>query len=502
MRFEISFNKSHAGKHPQGASPQWWAAYNDGFTPMKLTIEEAMGLIQSGYGFAAVHKGRRKRENFLRGQHVGLDLDDGAVSLEDAQRHPVFSLGAFAYETPSSTAAHPRIRVVFVFDRPVNDVEKYALLSSAIHAKAGQHVDRACKDPSRLFYGNKGGRAVKLPGGVMSLEQAAELFVKDYKRKIEVEKERLARYRREGRVYEGQLEDRRARGLIEAIFGEFDSAPDGEKHHALNRVSYTLGGYVGSGTIDREMVIEIGREHLLRRSAEIKDMRAAIKTMERALEEGSLNPIVWTDVDVTRALEQVHPPLSVIQLEQVQRIVDRALDEHTRGVLISLGINPDAHSFGRRRVVDGDGVIREFIAIEMRSEDRSNVELVDEEGGVFYENDTPVFMDLFNPPQDYDGGITIFGASGLASAQLSDRFAAALDEGRFYRFAAVTAVAPDREVYAQAAQSVAITWPGAELHPEIEPLATVRLWHPLEDLVAEGFSDEDLVRAVRYARSE
>ena len=79
--------------------------------------------------------------------------------------------------------------------------------------------------------------------------------------------------------------------IINRILPMFLQAGDGEKHHALCRAAYTLGGYVGSGAIDEERAKESLKNAVDSRANEIKDIDQAYDTIDTRIEEGQKQPL-------------------------------------------------------------------------------------------------------------------------------------------------------------------------------------------------------------------
>jgi hypothetical protein len=89
-------------------------------------------------------------------QHIGIDLDDGALSWDEVTALPLVDHhAAIVHMTASSTPAHPRMRVLFLLDEPCDDPDTYTFIVGCF-LRAFATADPHCSDPSRLFFGAPG----------------------------------------------------------------------------------------------------------------------------------------------------------------------------------------------------------------------------------------------------------------------------------------------------------------------------------------------------------
>src|SRR3990167_3324272 len=109
--FPVAVNRTYQGKMSKTASRLEWARFNDACVPTRLDMNQLVREIVAGHAFTAVCKGRRKRENFVVAQHIGLDFDteDDRSRLDTLQANPLIGQwGAFLYTSSSHTPAKPR----------------------------------------------------------------------------------------------------------------------------------------------------------------------------------------------------------------------------------------------------------------------------------------------------------------------------------------------------------------------------------------------------------
>lgn len=134
-----------------------WPRFNSGFDNLELTIERLLEKIYAGQAITTWHKDHwRTKENYLLGQHLGLDFDNGdkSSSLETLCNDKFISrYAAFLYTTMSHTPEAPRARVIFLLDTPIMQAKNYTLAVQALLWLFGT-ADRQCKDAVRFFYGS------------------------------------------------------------------------------------------------------------------------------------------------------------------------------------------------------------------------------------------------------------------------------------------------------------------------------------------------------------
>jgi hypothetical protein len=108
---------------------------------------------EGGFSLAHFNGDERRRADVQAVYALGLDCDDGSLTLEHAAVL-LASYRALLYTTHSSMPSAPRWRAVVLFSRPVTAAEYDAIWSHAARhiGAAGIELDGATKDPSRLWY--------------------------------------------------------------------------------------------------------------------------------------------------------------------------------------------------------------------------------------------------------------------------------------------------------------------------------------------------------------
>lgn len=157
--FRIAINPYYVGKLPKDAPNQVWDAFNNSFKTLNLTPSELAAHIQQGRAITADCGGKkRKVENFVQRQDLGLDFDteDQRSALDTLEAHPFIAQYANRIHTTAShTEEAPRSRVIFILDRPVTDPNQYREYGQAINWLF-QTSDAQCFDPVRVWFGALG----------------------------------------------------------------------------------------------------------------------------------------------------------------------------------------------------------------------------------------------------------------------------------------------------------------------------------------------------------
>lgn len=156
--YKVAFGPVLQGKLPPG--DPGWPAFNGSFRNVEAPQIEIMDALWTGHPITTWHKDHwRKGENYILGQHLGLDFDtkdEQSTIPHLLQDSFIRRYAAMVYTTPSHTPAEPRARVIFLLDTPIHQPENYKRASLALLWIFGA-ADAKCKDPVRFFYGGKPG---------------------------------------------------------------------------------------------------------------------------------------------------------------------------------------------------------------------------------------------------------------------------------------------------------------------------------------------------------
>lgn len=247
-KIEVMLSTMLEGKAP----PEWrgpeWAAFHHSFTRRTVTPYELAGAIWKGYAFTPVFDGRRKEEHFVAAWHMAFDFDDEGAHLDFLMRKDTFAwmFANFAYATPSSTAAQPKSRVVFIFDEPIADPARFREIYRAIawrFAQEGSYTDPACKDPLRLYFGSP--RCEMRGNWSMLTDSTAQVLIDQYAAanppKVETRQP----------VPAEAVSDKIIDYRIQKALDNLRHAAPGQRHITRRNMSRLIGGFVGAGYIDR-----------------------------------------------------------------------------------------------------------------------------------------------------------------------------------------------------------------------------------------------------------
>ena len=240
-----------------------WPDFTGGFRNMELLKSDIAAMINDGHAFTTWHDGKvkppfaerypqwRHSDNYVLGQHIGLDFDAGTeASSIPKLAGDVFvrQYAALVYSTPSSLPEAPKSRVLFVLDTPIMQARNYVLATRALLWLFGG-ADPKCKDPCRFFYGSMGCDAAFL-NRVLPLDKVKEI-IKQY---LATGAEAKAQQERPAEVptFDGDA-DR----LVRYWQKRMESAAQGERNDTLNKAAYSLGELVRAGVIRKHDVYNI-----------------------------------------------------------------------------------------------------------------------------------------------------------------------------------------------------------------------------------------------------
>ena len=331
MKIALSNNRAVSGKIMQGDIAAW-REFNGSFNNVELSPVEFMQRVQAGFAYTAQHNRYRHSDNFICGQHIALDMDtqDERSSIAVLSVDPfIMQYAAFIHTTPSHTVDKPKARVVFILDRPISNVKKYAELAQALVHRFDSS-DRACKDPARFFYGAKGCDVAWL-GNTLTLENAANELVLPYREHV-AELERKAAEAAKNRVVvgNGDVPEAMLKKHSQSLLDRVALAADGEKYITLRDTAITFGGYVAGGYYSRSDVVSWLQNAIAHNPNNVQDKHAAFAAIEESVLYGMNRPLYF-EVKRTAAsvddLSTVHPPLTDSQKEQVTKIISRKVWE-------------------------------------------------------------------------------------------------------------------------------------------------------------------------------
>jgi hypothetical protein len=296
-KIEVMLSTAIKGKAPREWGQSDWKQFHKTFHRTELTPYQLASLIYIGYPFTPLYRnGRRKEENFLAAWHMAFDFDNDGAALSHllAEDSTAWLFASFAYSTPSSTDEHPKSRVVFVFDKPLETPEQTRELYQALAWRfemEGSQTDPSCKDPLRLYYGSPGCE-MATNWQVIKTKPSDErpsmvqFFIDEY----HVANPPPLPPPINPTVTKLPASDGYVERIVTKLANHIRQAPDGEKHHVTNKIAYTLGGYVASGYLTEQAAIETAVSAITG-NGQAKDIDAARRTIETAVRNGQQEPI-------------------------------------------------------------------------------------------------------------------------------------------------------------------------------------------------------------------
>ena len=221
-----------------------WHDFNASFRNQSLTPFDFAHAIYDGHPFTTWHaNGWRTSANYVCGQHLGLDFDNGdqTSTLPALLANPfIHRHSSILYTTPSHTPEAPRARVVFLLDTPIMQATNYALAAAALLWLFGT-ADRACKDPARFWYGSL--RCdMEMFDNVLPLATVQHV-IKQYQASGKRELHRQTRTIQAGDKYTTAA----LRNEVEAV----RTAPQGTRNGTLNKACWNLARFIATGELSQ-----------------------------------------------------------------------------------------------------------------------------------------------------------------------------------------------------------------------------------------------------------
>ncbi len=274
-RFEVMTSTALIGKARKGFN---WAAYYATFEKSLMTPRELAIHIWRGFAFTPVWATARREENFVSAGHIAFDFDAGDTTsgLDYLMRDGTFAwmFASFGYSTPSSTPENPRSRLVFVLEYPIDNAQEYRNVYQAVAwymALDGSHTDPACKDPLRLYYGNKD-CAIKTNWSVLT-KATIDYVVADYRENNPIHEKKPIAFVAPIEPTPG-MQDGKLRQLGEKV----RTAAINEGHATLLKMARLAGGYVASNSLNEaDAINELTRAAMTRPEPDAREIERVIR---------------------------------------------------------------------------------------------------------------------------------------------------------------------------------------------------------------------------------
>jgi|CXWK01.1.fsa_nt_gi hypothetical protein len=320
MRYILAVNRTIRGKLAKDASSAQWAAFNDGFENVELTAGQIAAEIRAGHAIAPQHNGRRKAAHWTRAQHIGIDLDNGAIEWDALIALPlVQDHAAIVHTTASHRPDNPRYRVLFLLEQPLTNPAGYRHVVECL-LRAFDTADPHCRDASRLFFGAPGCSLLLQDGNVLTSEDIANVVTAwpdlpaagavDAPPDLPPPPPSTAPHDAPHGAAHGaggdivppdRLSPRRLDAHRAALLDRIATAPDGAKWATLRDTAITMGGYAAAGYYSPDEARRWLRAAIEARRATVASMAAAYQTIDQGLTYGQLSPLYYLRGDDDRA---------------------------------------------------------------------------------------------------------------------------------------------------------------------------------------------------------
>ena len=335
VTYLLAINRTIRGKLARDATPAEWARLNDTFVNVELTPGQIAAEIRAGHAIAAQHNGRRKAANWTQAQHIGIDLDDGAIDWDELVALPlVRDHAAIIHTTASHRPDNPRYRVLFLLEEPLTNPAGYRHVVECL-LRAFDTADPHCRDASRLFFGAPGCSLLLQSTNVLTSEDIANIVTawpdptaadSDAPPDLPRPTTHKMNHDHGAIIPPDRISPRRLEAHRAALLHRITTAPDGEKWSTLRDIAITFGGYIAGGYYDVANVRYWLRDAIEGRRSTVANMPAAYRTIDLGLAYGQLSPLYY-DAD-NGGQEHAAPADSRGDLRR--RIIGDRLEELTR----------------------------------------------------------------------------------------------------------------------------------------------------------------------------
>lgn len=131
------------------------------FIQVETSIEGMAELIKKGYGFTSLYNVKnlvtktKNKSNWKETWFLGFDIDHHNETMEEVY-DKLSVKPSIAYETPSNKNNDYCFRLVYVLDKPINNIDefKYYYLSFSEYLGISKLIDNKAKDCTRYFNGS------------------------------------------------------------------------------------------------------------------------------------------------------------------------------------------------------------------------------------------------------------------------------------------------------------------------------------------------------------
>jgi hypothetical protein len=293
-KFNLSGNNTRENK-------EWIAyprkGYHNSFVVMMVTINELIAWILAGYSFCDELQGdnvRRNQDNFASMRIVCIDDDNPKKQPDrfDFWRSDSFIVNnaAFMHYTASSTPEHEKVRIVFVLDCEVTDVELAKEILNALHYKYPE-TDKG--HPTQVWSGAKDTLMYGFGNGLYFdvVEKSLLQPYREYKAQQTILNYKVAKGQKSDTV-DTDFDDHVNRKLAEAFY-TVAQAPELQRHIAIRRAGLICGSLQASKWTNKDLLNKNDLENRLDRAASLYDLEhydKAIRTFRDGVSKGLTSP--------------------------------------------------------------------------------------------------------------------------------------------------------------------------------------------------------------------
>lgn len=233
----------------------------------------------------------RHDANVLAISGVEADYDGGQITVDHARRViEAANLAAIIYTSPSHTAANPRWRILCPTSQPLHPRERTRLLARVNGLFAGAFASESFALSQSYYYGAVNGaqdhQVVLVEGRPIDLATDLDQGAMGKPEPVQQEYVPAQPYAPptdgEATAY--------GRKALDNVCNAIAGAPDGSKHHALNKGAYSIGGLVACGEIEEGYALAALRNALSAIRSRCENFGHAEKTLAGAFADGMASP--------------------------------------------------------------------------------------------------------------------------------------------------------------------------------------------------------------------
>ena len=288
-------------------------------------------LKLASFGNARSPRGSLRHDaNVIEIHGIEADYDGEQITLDRARTILAgASLAAILYTSPSHTEATPRWRVLCPTSQPMAPSERARMVARVNGLFVGALSRESFTLSQSYFYGfvagNDAHQVVAIEGRAIDLadDLDAEAVGRAEPPRQQAAEPHTPRYQptttNGGTPY--------GMAALDAECDAIRNAWDGNKHHALNKAAFSVGGLVGAGELEESAAMSALADALASIRSQCKDYRHAQNTLATAFRDGVGKPRDVPDyVPPAPPAEEVHPAAAFLAKLQAKRHAPEPMD--------------------------------------------------------------------------------------------------------------------------------------------------------------------------------